>query len=456
MRIHKLPIIMLAIACAAVACTKDEDTANQFPSLDTDSFKPRDVSDLRTFVLSNGASVYLQEEHTKEEVAIEVFYRAGYMQEPSGKTQIAHLAEHAIIFSQTQSHQADASVEILRANGKVNAEAVGDFVHYDYIIARQMLEEALAIEAEHLTSVKFSQDILAREAEGATREIVSGSTNGRSMAKFALSALNQVVHHGQKHVELSASMAKLTVNDMQLFHDTYYRVDDMVIVLIGDFQMDEAETLVRKHFESIPSKPTPTRPRASIRTDVKATWDINLTAGFLVFDGEYGSYRERLILMIYGAYLGREMMTATDVGTYAVSTSVTNLIYRLDWVPFYAYLQPKSPEVYHILRDAFVTEAAAARERLTGKAVELLKTNTIGYLTSTFLKKDAPPPTNVPHYREIGQEAVNVGIKHYFREGRSTEEVIEMINSITPEEMTTVVDKFITPSQMKELLFTPR
>jgi predicted Zn-dependent peptidase len=53
------------------------------------------MSDMSSFKLANGITVYLQEERTDNEVAMSAIYRAGYITDPKGKVQLAPDRTHA-------------------------------------------------------------------------------------------------------------------------------------------------------------------------------------------------------------------------------------------------------------------------------------------------------------------------------------------------------------------------
>ena len=51
----------------------------------------------------------------------------------------------------------------------------------------------------------------------------------------------------------------------------------------------------------------------------------------------------------------------------------------------------------------------------------------VSFVTTSSLKKDAPDYP-LMHHQVIGQEALNVGMKHALREGKTTDEFVTEIN----------------------------
>jgi hypothetical protein len=71
-----------------------------------------------------------------------------------------------------------------------------------------------------------------------------------------------------------------------------------------------------------------------------------------------------------------------------------------------------------------------------------------------MLKTDVPDYP-LMHHQVIGQEALNVGLKHLLREGRSGEEFAAEIQSITPDEVRTVLRKYLDRAALLEVSLEP-
>ena len=62
----------------------------------------------------------------------------------------------------------------------------------------------------------------------------------------------------------------------------------------------------------------------------------------------------------------------------------------------------------------------------------------------------------IPHFQLIGQEALNVGIKHLLRDNLSYDEFSELVNSITFEEAKGYLTSRLTSENMREISFIPQ
>ncbi len=458
-----MQILRLAAGLAAVAliaslasCGKDEQEAGKFGRADNYNFV-RDMSDMSSFTLENGITVYIQEERTIDQVAVEVIYPAGFVDEPAGQAQLSHVAEHLAIHCASGSFKAEESFEkIAQIKGMINAEAVSDFSHVDYIAPGASLGDVLAIEAQRLISVQCDEAVRKREVTKVISEIdltVSGPTG--SLAKYGLMALNQAVYHGAKFVPIRDGANRITIDQVHEFLQTHYRPDDAVIVIIGNVKKDEAEALVRKHFAGIPRRPAPVLQRSLLKTNLKASWDIDGQVLYFVSPGPYDSFRERLVLTMFGSYLHQVLMTTEEVYAPCRSVYASNQVYRVADIPFFVFAEPAKGRTIDEVRPIVRRYIEASASTLDDARIEAITGGAVAFVTTSSLKKNVPDYP-LAHHQVIGQEALNVGMKHLLREGRSADEFVAEVKSISADEFRAIVQKYVNPSRLVEVTFTPR
>ena len=56
----------------------------------------------------------------------------------------------------------------------------------------------------------------------------------------------------------------------------------------------------------------------------------------------------------------------------------------------------------------------------------------------------------------IGQESLNVGMRHLFREGMSNEEIVALIDSVTLEDVQATLAKYVTPENRRIVTLSSR
>ena len=446
MRFIKNGLLLLAAAClaASLSCGKDEQEAQKFNRADEDTFK-RDMSDLTSFKLSNGITVYLQEERTDHQVAIEAIYRAGYTNDPKGEVQLAHLAEHLSMKCATGNMPAGESMDLVREHhGMISAEAVADFIHIDYVVDAENLDETLGIEASRLREIRCDEDVLKAQKAEVLAEFDRTLADPKStLTRLSLMALAQVAYFGQTHIPIRAGVDKLTLDEVHRFHQAFYRPDDMILVLIGNFTKADAEALVRKHFESIPSRAGAPDPTFAIARSMRVTWDLPASVIYLVSPGPFESFEERMILSMFGAYFRQVLNNSQDAFGVCKAIACSNQVYSVGRLPFFIFAQPKegftNQNVLPILY-AHLDQTVAA---LNDKQVEMIKTSMTSFVTTSMLKANVPDYP-LMHHQVIGQEGLNIGMKDMLRDGRSVDEFVGEIETITPDEFRAVIAKRVS------------
>ena len=447
---------LLAVALLLPACETDKREAEKFDRADQDNFR-RDMGTLTSFTLANGVTVYVQEERTDDNVAVEVLYRAGFMVEPKGEPQISHLAEHLSIYCGMGQFAPDAAIAaVQKDHGMLNAEAVADFVHIDYIVAGTRLEEIFQIESDRLRAIKCDQATLDREAKKVTTELDNVIRDPKGvLTKFAMMALNQTYRFGERHVAVHDRIASYTVDDIHRFHQRYYRPDDMVLVVIGNIKSADVEALAKKYFEPIPRRPS-TEPAAPVPgKNTRATWDIDSEVVYLVSPGPYTD-RERLVLTMFGSFLHQSMNTTQEVYGACRALYSSNQVYRVDDLPFFIFAEPGDGRNSDAVAGLLLDHLDRATAMLDDVAlVDNIKGSLVSFVTASMLKPDVPDYP-LAHHQVIGQEALNVGMKHLLREGRSVEDFTKEVDSVTQQEMKDTVHKYLSRGNLVRFTFVPR
>jgi predicted Zn-dependent peptidase len=458
MRIMRAAAAGLAVAIvpAVFSCQKDDREAEKFERADQTTFR-RDMSDLSSFTLENGITVYLQEEHTTDQIAIEVFYPVGFMDEPAGRPQLSHVTEHLTMYCATSAFGSEEAYKLLTSDrGMVNAEVLGDFIHFDYIVRGARFEEALRVEAARLGGMSCDASIMKREQAKVIDEIDKTLASTKpALTKFAMMALNQAMNHGRTQVDIREGTMQVTIEEVQRFQQEYFRPDDMVIILIGDFAKADAEALVRKHFESIPRRSAPPAPTPKLARDIRATWDVKASAIYYIAPGPYAGYRERLMLSMFGSFLHQYLNATPELYSGNQTIYTTNQVYRVGDLPFFLYAQPTGGRTVGELGPLLLEHLERAVAMLDDDArIDAIKGATASFATSSMLKPDVSDYP-MAHHQVIGQEALNVGIRHFLREGRSTDEFLAEVNGITADEFRRVVKSHLERSKLFEVSFVP-
>jgi predicted Zn-dependent peptidase len=435
------------------ACEKDTAEADKFPSSETPT--RLEAGELTSFRLANGITVYLQEEHSRPELAVEVLYQAGLLDEYEGKIQISRLLPHMLIFSPTASYAENKAVEELKKHGQVNGDISGAFTQFDYIVSSGKLDLALDIEVERLTSVRFTESLLEKYAKKCAEDLNTMMTKAsHSLKIYGLMAFNQAFYYDKTSIPVDQGVFQLTINDLERFHRDKFRPESMVIVVVGDFDTAEATALIKQKLEHITLEPAAEPgPKKPAESDCNARWDIPAQVMVLTFPGPYPDDRSRLALTLFGTFLNRELSINDELQIQLRTTFCSNHGYPVGDIPFFVFAEVRRGRNLPDIRTALILTIDGAMQKVTEGMFNAMKSNMISFMQSSMLNTPLSAG-GVTHFQIIGQEALNIGMRHYLRDGRSPEEFIEFVRSITFEESKEAVAATITMENLKVVTVT--
>lgn len=252
LRSRTVLFLAFALAPAAFASTPKK----------TPAFAPIDYTHR---ALANGLEVYAIENHATPTVSIQVWYRVGSKNDPEGRSGFAHLFEH-IMFKSTAHMKAEMLDRLTEdVGGMNNAYTHPDRTVYYEIVPSNYLQTLLWAEGERLGSLNVDEATFKSERDVVKEEFrfrVLAPSYGR--LNYAITKDSFVVHPYRRPgigsiEELDAS----TIADVQAFHSTFYRPDNAVLIVAGDFDPKQLDTWVDRYLGPIP-KPVTAIPRVTV------------------------------------------------------------------------------------------------------------------------------------------------------------------------------------------------
>jgi zinc protease len=220
--------------------------------------------EFRERVLPNGLRVVSLEDHTSPTVSVQVWYLVGGRDDPAGRSGFAHLFEH-LMFKSTKFLKAEQFDRLTEdVGGLNNASTREDVTNYFAVVPSNHLERLLWAEAERMQNLdvvdaNFKSERAVVQEE--YRQRVLASPYGRFYESFNPSSY--AAHPYRRGVignieELDAA----SLDDVRAFHRTFYRPDNAVLIVTGDFDPKELDAWVDKYFAPI-AKPSAPIPRVS-------------------------------------------------------------------------------------------------------------------------------------------------------------------------------------------------
>jgi zinc protease len=213
-------------------------------------------------VLPNGLKVYSVVDRSRPNVAVQVWYDVGSRNDPPGRAGLAHLFEH-LMFKGSPGLPAEYMDEFTESvGGSSNASTTEDYTTYEEVVPTSELEQALWAEAARMNALALNRRSFEAEravVEQEVREVFADDPYGRlfmqdiSQASFASPSLRQSPA-GSIH-----DLQAVTLADVAAFKARYYRPDNAVLIVVGDFDPAKLNAWVGTYFGALlaPESPLP-------------------------------------------------------------------------------------------------------------------------------------------------------------------------------------------------------
>jgi zinc protease len=210
--------------------------------------------------LPNGLRLVTSVDHSVPLVNIQVFYGVGSKDDPVGRSGFAHLFEH-MMFKATKDMPAEYMDRLTEdVGGLNNASTADDFTNYFDVVPSNHLERLLWAESERMSSLMVDDANFKSE-----RAVVEEELRQRVLAdpygRFEALAIpeNSFTTHPYKRPGIGsiADLEAASIADVRAFHATYYRPDNAMLIVVGDFDPKALDALVDKYFGGIKAPSTP-------------------------------------------------------------------------------------------------------------------------------------------------------------------------------------------------------
>lgn len=267
--------------------------------------------DLKERKLSNGLRVVTVQDNSNPTVSIHVWYDVGGKNDPPGRSGFAHMFEH-MMFKATK-HMPDEKFDRLTEDvgGFNNASTWPDFTNYYQVVPSNHLERLLWAEADRMVNLNVDEKSFASEREVVKEEYRQGVLAPPYGKLFWLMDDKTFLKHPYRRgvignlEELSAA----TRADAEAFYKTFYRPDNAVLIVVGDFDQKQADTWIDKYFGSV-AKPSGSIPRV---TEVEPEWTE---------ERRYNEFGPRVPFPAVAVVYQAPKTTSPDIPTLRLASSI--------------------------------------------------------------------------------------------------------------------------------------
>jgi len=216
------------------------------------------TEDVRRTVLDNGLVVLTKEVHTSPIVTSMIWYRVGSRNEELGQTGKSHFLEHMLFKGTDRFKKGQIDLITLKNGGGNNAFTSHDFTAYYFNFASDRWDIALEIEADRMVSCAFDPEEFEAEKKVVIEELNTGLDSPWGSLMQEEEAVAFKVHpYRNPIVGWLQDVERATVEQQQAYYRRYYRPNNAILVLTGDFDSDQVLEKVVRAFGSIPAGPPP-------------------------------------------------------------------------------------------------------------------------------------------------------------------------------------------------------
>ncbi len=253
-RYRKAAVLLALAGClGASAAAAQEETALPFP--------------ITSYALRNGLQVVLSEDNSLPIVSVVLAYRAGSLQEQPGKTGLAFLLEHLMMFNGSLNVGPMQHIGYIdRVGGEPNASTTADLTYFYETVPSNQLGLVLWLESDRMRTLEIDAAKAERWKQSLLDDIaqrLAAEPYLESSRAFDRLLFPDFMHnHGVLGKE--DDVRNLTAGDVADFYAAHYAPNNAVLVIAGDISLPKARELTDRYFETIPpgrEVPPPPRPR---------------------------------------------------------------------------------------------------------------------------------------------------------------------------------------------------
>jgi zinc protease len=205
------------------------------------------------FTLANGLELVIIPDRRTPVVTHMIWYKVGSADEPPGKSGIAHFLEH-LMFKGTAKHPAGQFSRTLSTlGGQENAFTSTDYTGYFQRTSREYLPTLMEFEADRMTGLVLSDDVVRPELQVVLEEQNTRVANnpGARLGEQVLAALYVNHPYGRPVIGWRHEIEQLNRDDALAFYRRFYTPNNAVVVIAGDVDATEVKALADKTYGKV-------------------------------------------------------------------------------------------------------------------------------------------------------------------------------------------------------------
>ena len=209
------------------------------------------------FVLDNGLTLIVHEDHKAPIVAVNMWYHVGSGNEKAGKTGFAHLFEH-LMFGGSE-HARGSYIDVMERIGATDLNGTTNLDRTNYFedVPTSALDLTLFMESDRMGHLGLEQKTLDLQRGVVQNEKRQGENQPYGVTRQLLTKNTYPAGHPYSWTTIGdmADLDAASMADVQEWFKTYYGPSNVVMVIAGDIDPQTAKAKVEKYFGDIPAGP---------------------------------------------------------------------------------------------------------------------------------------------------------------------------------------------------------
>ncbi|WP_311136660.1 M16 family metallopeptidase [Hymenobacter cellulosilyticus] len=208
------------------------------------------------YVLPNGLTLIVTEDHSDPLVHVDVTYHVGSAREQIGKSGFAHFFEHMMFEGSDHAPQGMFDKVIIGAGGTNNGSTNRDRTNYYETLPSNQLERALWLEADRMGFLLDAVTQKRFEVQRATVKNERGQNyDNRPYGLVSEYTAKTLYPYGHPYSWLTIGyledLDRSDVNDLKQFFLRWYGPNNATLTVGGDVKPAEVVAMAEKYFGSI-------------------------------------------------------------------------------------------------------------------------------------------------------------------------------------------------------------
>ena len=406
-----------------------------------------------TFQLDNGLTVVGVEYDSPGIIAYYTVVRTGSRNEVEpGFSGYAHFFEH-MMFRGTQKYPTDAYNDVVKRLGAdSNAFTTEDWTTYHTVASADALETIMDLESDRFLNLSYSVDDYRTEAGAILGEYNLNFSNPVSLLRETLRNLAFTAHpYAHTTIGLLEDIEAMPDHyDYSVeFYDRYYRPNNTLIIVVGDFDQTELERLARQYYRDWePGRFEPTIPIEPPQTEERTaeiTWP-NPTLPLLMIGYHAPAFSDQVIDMPVMDVLSQLLFSQNAplfqqlyLRDQVVDVLSGGAVDHRDPPLFEIIARIAKPDRTDYVRDAILAEIERMKTEPVDAAVLADTKSAMRYSFARGLDSPGPIARTLAHYLQLTGDPETVNRVYELYDAVSADDILAVATTYFAETNRTVV-----------------